>query len=61
VVALIEHGDERADPSWQIDRPKLDRSVLTGRSLKEIAEHVRKKNRLGRSENKHSNDYRVNA
>jgi bifunctional non-homologous end joining protein LigD len=36
---LIKHRDERADPSWQIDSPKLDRSVLTGRSLKEIAEH----------------------
>src|SRR3981189_1182943 len=31
---LIKSRDEYADPSWDIDR--LDHSVLTGRSLKEI-------------------------
>jgi bifunctional non-homologous end joining protein LigD len=35
---LIKHRDEYADPSWRIDDPALDRSVLTGRTLKEIAE-----------------------
>jgi bifunctional non-homologous end joining protein LigD len=34
---LIKHRDEHADPSWNIESPRFDRSVLTGRSLKEIA------------------------
>ncbi len=34
---LIKHRDEYADPSWDIENPRFDRSVLTGRSLKEIA------------------------
>ena len=33
---LIKNRDEYADPSWDIESPWLDRSVLTGRSLKEI-------------------------
>jgi bifunctional non-homologous end joining protein LigD len=33
---LIKHRDEHADPSWNIESCSLDRSVLTGRSLKEI-------------------------
>jgi bifunctional non-homologous end joining protein LigD len=33
---LIKHRDEHADPSWDIESPRFDRSVLTGRSLKEI-------------------------
>jgi len=40
---LIKHRDEYADPSWDIDNPELDRSVLTGRTLKEIAEGRPKK------------------
>jgi len=36
---LIKQRDERADPTWDIDSAKLDRSVLTGRTLKEIAEN----------------------
>ena len=36
---LIKHRDEYADPSWRIENPSLDRSVLTGRTLKEIAEN----------------------
>ena len=35
---LIKRRDEYADPSWQIEDPALDRSVLTGRTLKEIEE-----------------------
>jgi hypothetical protein len=35
---LVKHRDEFADPSWDIDSPELDRSVLTGRTLNEIAE-----------------------
>jgi bifunctional non-homologous end joining protein LigD len=34
---LIKHRDEYADPSWDIENPRFDRSVLTGRGLKEIA------------------------
>jgi bifunctional non-homologous end joining protein LigD len=40
---LIKHRDEYADPSWDIDSPELDRSVLTGRTLKEIEERRPKK------------------
>jgi bifunctional non-homologous end joining protein LigD len=36
---LIKRRDEYADPSWQIDDPALDHSVLTGRTLKEIEEN----------------------
>jgi bifunctional non-homologous end joining protein LigD len=34
---LIKHRDEYADPSWNIESPALDRSVLTGRTLAEVA------------------------
>jgi bifunctional non-homologous end joining protein LigD len=34
---LVKHRDEHADPSWNIESPELDRSVLTGRTLQEIA------------------------
>jgi bifunctional non-homologous end joining protein LigD len=44
---LIKHRDEFADPSWRIDNPRLDRSVLTGRALKEIAENRPAKKRAG--------------
>ena len=40
---LIKRRDEYADPSWDIESPKFDRSVLTGRTLKEIEENGRKK------------------
>jgi len=33
---LIKHRDEHADPSWNVESPRFARSVLTGRSLKEI-------------------------
>jgi bifunctional non-homologous end joining protein LigD len=33
---LIKQRDEHADPSWNVESPRLARSVLTGRSLKEI-------------------------
>jgi bifunctional non-homologous end joining protein LigD len=35
---LIKHRDEHADPSWNVESPRFDRSVLTGRSLKDIEE-----------------------
>lgn len=35
---LIKQRDRFADASWDIERPLLDCSVITGRSLKEIAE-----------------------
>lgn len=33
---LVKQRDEYADPSWNVDDPGFDRSVLTGRSMKEI-------------------------
>jgi bifunctional non-homologous end joining protein LigD len=33
---LIKQRDEHADPAWEIESPRFARSVLTGRSLKEI-------------------------
>jgi bifunctional non-homologous end joining protein LigD len=35
---LIKHRDEYADREWDIEAPSLARSVLTGRTMKEIAE-----------------------
>ena len=35
---LVKHRDEYADGSWDIESPELDRSILTGRTLKEIQE-----------------------
>ena len=32
---LIKRRDKYADPSWQIDDPALDRSVVTGRTMTE--------------------------
>jgi bifunctional non-homologous end joining protein LigD len=44
---LIKHRDEYADPSWDIEDPRLDRSVLTGRRLKEVElGRQRRKSRL---------------
>ncbi len=40
---LIKHRDEHADPSWDIESPRFDHSVLTGRSMKEIASDCPKK------------------
>jgi bifunctional non-homologous end joining protein LigD len=48
---LIKHRDEHADPSWDIESPRFDRSVLTGRSMKEIAsERPKKFQRAARAE-----------
>ena len=33
---LIKSRDEYADPSWDIESPRFDYSVLSGRSLEEI-------------------------
>jgi DNA ligase D-like protein (predicted 3'-phosphoesterase) len=33
---LIKRQDQYADPSWRIEDPALDRSVITGRTLKAI-------------------------
>jgi bifunctional non-homologous end joining protein LigD len=33
---FIKHRDEYADPSWNTESPRFDRSLLTGCSLKEI-------------------------
>jgi bifunctional non-homologous end joining protein LigD len=35
---LVKHRDEHADPSWDIESPEFDRSILTGRTMKEIEE-----------------------
>ena len=32
---MIKRRDKYADPSWQIDDPALDRSVVTGRTMTE--------------------------
>ena len=40
---LVKHRDEYADPAWEIEGPELDRSVLTGRTLKEIEMGAAKK------------------
>jgi DNA ligase D-like protein (predicted 3'-phosphoesterase) len=40
---LVRHRDQYADPSWNVESPELDRSVLTGRTLKEIGEGARAK------------------
>jgi bifunctional non-homologous end joining protein LigD len=44
---LIKHRDENADPASGIDGAGLDRSVLTGRTLREIAENRPAKKRAG--------------
>jgi len=45
---LIKSHDEYADPSWDIESVRFDRSVLTGRSLTEIKDGRPAKPRLGR-------------
>ncbi|MFZ0862393.1 MAG: DNA polymerase ligase N-terminal domain-containing protein [Candidatus Sulfotelmatobacter sp.] len=35
---LIKRRDEYSDPSWEIEKPVLDRSVISGRALKQIEE-----------------------
>jgi bifunctional non-homologous end joining protein LigD len=45
---LIKTRDEYADPSWDTESPHFDRSVLTGRSLKEIKDGKPIKPRSGR-------------
>ena len=45
---LIKSRDEYADPSWNIESARFDRSVLTGRSMKEIRERKPSKPRPGR-------------
>jgi bifunctional non-homologous end joining protein LigD len=43
---LVKHRDEHADQAWNIEDPRFDRSVLTGRSLREIAS---RRNRASRT------------
>jgi bifunctional non-homologous end joining protein LigD len=43
---LVKHRDEYADPTWDIESPELDRSVITGRTLKEIEMGAPKKKEL---------------
>jgi bifunctional non-homologous end joining protein LigD len=45
---LVKSRDEYADPSWDIDSARFDRSVLTGRTMKEIKEGKPAKPRVGR-------------
>jgi bifunctional non-homologous end joining protein LigD len=40
---LVKHRDRYADPSWNIERPELDHSVLTGRTMKEIEANAPKR------------------
>jgi bifunctional non-homologous end joining protein LigD len=44
---LIKSRDEYAEPSWDIESIRFDRSVLTGRSLKEIKDEKPAKPQLG--------------
>jgi bifunctional non-homologous end joining protein LigD len=47
---LIKHRDEHVDASWDIESSRLDRSVLTGRTLTEIEEgRPGKQRRIGRA------------
>jgi bifunctional non-homologous end joining protein LigD len=47
---LVKQRDEDAVSSWDIDSPRLDRSALTGRSMKEIENGRRKRaRRLGQT------------
>jgi bifunctional non-homologous end joining protein LigD len=47
---LIKQRDKYADSSWNIESPRFDRSVLTGRTLKEIETgRPRKRTRLERA------------
>jgi bifunctional non-homologous end joining protein LigD len=39
---LIKHRDEHADPKWNVEAEALGRSFVSGLTLKEIAERVRK-------------------
>ena len=41
---LIKRRDEYADSAWRIEDPALDRSVVTGRTLKEIEQNRPAKN-----------------
>ncbi|MCP1908816.1 bifunctional non-homologous end joining protein LigD [Bradyrhizobium elkanii] len=45
---LVKSRDEYADPSWDIESARFDRSVLTGRRMKEIRERKPAKPRPGR-------------
>lgn len=45
---LIKTRDEYADPSWDVESPRLDYSVLTGRSLREIRDGKPIKTQSGR-------------
>jgi bifunctional non-homologous end joining protein LigD len=45
---LIKERDEHADPSWDIESPRFDRSVLSGRGMKEIESgSTKRKARVG--------------
>ena len=44
---LVKHRDEHADSSWSIDAAALNRSVLTGRTLDEIARGAAPKHQRG--------------
>jgi bifunctional non-homologous end joining protein LigD len=47
---LVKQRDEDAVSSWDIDSPRLDRSALTGRSMKEIENgRLKRARRLGQT------------
>jgi hypothetical protein len=44
---LIKHRDEHADPSWDIEQPRLNRSVHSGLTLKQLElDHRKNMSRL---------------
>ena len=57
---LIKHRDEQADSSWDIESPELDRSVLTGRTLKEIEQKGLKKKLVRMARSRPGNKHQVN-
>jgi bifunctional non-homologous end joining protein LigD len=45
---LMKRRDEHAHPSWDVENPRFDYSVLTGRSLKEIKDGKPARCKVGR-------------
>src|SRR5207245_3220327 len=55
---LIKQRDRYADPSWDIESPRFDRSVLTGRTLNEIENSRTKKSLVASAPMSDGSDWR---
>jgi bifunctional non-homologous end joining protein LigD len=42
---LVKHRDKHAEPMWDVEAPALSRSVVSGKTLKEIAQRRAPRNR----------------